>query len=422
MGMADRFRTSKILASQAGISGVAVIISLFALGAVLGTLFTAGKVLEQNKVLQNENLASLSTEVMISRVTQAVAGNAVKCSGVTKKCEWNENIEFDQFGFSKVKVEGDRLRVEGDVCLNALSVTTDKCHKHPMAAVVSISDVRALMNAGLITGERKPGDEDGFAVIVESEASYVKAGASGSRDLATEGPTSSTKKVDHTGTLKRASAIRRPRAFLKIESDPGFCTVGCAPPTGNNPAPPCYSPPQFTGDTTQAGVVNVRIINDGPGYIYAFKIRREFTPNPYFGIPAASLTPTYGNMKDGSTDTIFQIYSGEEQGFTGLAPGETFSFSDQLPCFTEVTTTTVTGPGTTTVSVTQSTQKTGDVVYTFEPLSLDPDNMLILGRSGQAIPAALQETTTYDGGGGGGGDGGGDGDGCDGGGGGCDGV
>jgi hypothetical protein len=381
------------LRSQRGSGGVAIVLAIFSFVSVLGAVYISGKVLESAKVLENESLARTLTEVMVARASQAVAGNAINCAKATSKCTWNANMDKDEFGFSKVTQDGLKLIVEGDVCMNPESMTDPNCHKQPMTAVLSIANLQDLISNRLITGTTEPGDYDTHGVLVESNALYMVSAASDN---------------DSTGSIRdpkggqrvytRTVVIRRPRAFLRIESDPGFCTVGCSPPLGNNPAPPCYSPPQFTGTDSQAGVVNVRVKNDGPGYVYGFKINRLFEPDPFFNTTPASLAPRYGALS-GDGLGVVKVYDSASEGLVGLGPGEEFSFSDTLPCFTEVRALTVQlGPGGVPgppTNITASMQKTGRVVYSFEPLTLDPDNMLIISRAGTSIPAALSTNMTY---------------------------
>lgn len=376
--------------SERGSGGVAIVLAMFSFVSVVGAVYVAGKVLESAKVLENEGLARALTEVMTARVSQAVAGNAINCAKGSGKCTWNGNLDKDEFGFTKVTQDGNKLVVQGDVCMNPESMTDPNCHKYPMTAIVSIAYLRDLMEQGLITGVQQEGDSDLHGVMVESSALYLISAASSETTSSVRDPGAGQR------VYTRTVVIRRPRAFLRIESDPGFCTVGCQPPTGNNPAPPCYSAPRFTGDDNQAGVVNVRVKNDGPGYVYAFKVNRLFEPDPFFVSNPATLAPTYGAVS-GDGKGVVQIYDSFKDGMVGLGPGEEFSFSDKLPCFTEVRAQTVQlgvggtpGPAS---SLTASMQKTGRVVYSFEANTLDPDNMLIVSRTGTTIPAA--QTTYY---------------------------
>lgn len=383
------------LRSERGSGGVAIVLAMFSFISVVGAVYVAGKVLESAKVLENEGVARALTEVMTARVAQAVAGNAINCAKGSSKCTWNASLDKDEFGFSNVSQEGLKLVVQGDVCMNPESMTDPNCHKYPMTAKVSIAYLEDLMNQGLITGVQQEGDSDRYGVMVESSALYMISAASSDTTGSVRDPGAGQR------VYTRTVVIRRPRAFLRIESDPGFCTVGCQPPTGNNPAPPCYSAPKFTSDDTQAGVVNVRVKNDGPGYVYAFKVNRLFEPDPFFisDVPgflnAREENKSYGNLSEDRRG-IVQIYDSFKNGMVGLGPGEEFSFSDRLPCFNEVRAQTIQlgvggtpGPAS---SLTASMQKTGRVVYSFEGNTLDPDNMLIVSRTGTTIPASQ---TTY---------------------------
>lgn len=371
--------------------GIGVILALSAAGLVfvMAAMSLSGGVISQTKALKDERSARLAAEVILVRLGQAVAATGVLCRQGVVRCWWNDKIQTREFGFKKVTSKDETMMIEADVCLpTGRSDDPADCANVEMSAELRFGMVRDLASEGILSGIRNSGDGDDMGIAVTAIIPYneMKAGGMLSRE-----------------EFRRAAVIRRPRAFLKVETTPGFCTAGCRPPVGNNPAPPCYSGPQFTGDDSQAGIVNVKVMNDGPGFIYDFAIKRTFTPN------RAAFPTAQGETK---------TYTAKELGFQGLEPGGFFEFQDRLPCLTEVRVAQVeipfgTGP-TVTTSVTQSLNKTGDVEYEFLPNSIDPNNVLIISRSGTTIPAALVETeigTPTDPGGGGGGDG----DGCDGG-------
>lgn len=344
-------------------------IATASLTTVMLAMSMSGGVIVSGKALKSERSARLAAEVILVRLGQAVSATAILCQQKTVKCWWNPKMESKEFGFSKVKVEKGMMYIEANLCLpNPNSLDPSDCEKVEMSADIRFGDVRTLASDGIMSGIRNSGDGDDMGIAVTATIPYREMMAGGSLE---------------EKAFRRAAVVRRPRAFLKIETTPGFCTAGCRPPVGNNPAPPCYSGPQFTGDDSQAGIVNVKVMNDGPGHIYDFTIKRTFTPNKDAFPTAAGETKTY---------------KASELGFEGLGPGSSFEFQDQLPCLTEVRVVQLTVPFGTDVarvetSVTQSMNKTGSVEYEFLPNTIDPNNVLIISRSGTTIPAAVSTTT-----------------------------
>jgi hypothetical protein len=402
--------------SKGNISTV-LAITLASMSIMTGVVYLTGRSLVSMKVLVNEQKAQLGTQMMLTLITQAVAGNGILCDKKTMLCKWNPEVNASEFAITEVINNGaNGIDFTANLCLPVENTTNvANCENTKFKANALFKDIKTLMQQGLVNSVLSAGDQDSFGVVVTAKAQFYGI----DRDIK---------------TLQKSAIVRRPRSFLKIESEPGVCFTGCLPFSGNFSSPPCFSGGNSSAGENNQSEVNVRVMNDGPGYIHDFIVNRNFEPDPMYGP-----NPFPADQKARS------FKASDLPNFQGLAPGKEFVFKDPLPCLTRkvvVNTTVPFGSGGSRVEVSSSStiNKGGEVTYLFEANSIDPDNVLVISRSGATIPATtitINNITELPppppppappGGDGGGGwsapgDGGG-GDGCDGsgGGGGCDGT
>lgn len=349
---------------QKGNIATVLAITIASMTVMTGVVYITSRSLISMRVLVNEQKAQLGTQMMLTLITQAVAANGLLCEQKTLLCKWNPELEKKEFALIDVTEKGaEGVDFTAELCLPIDgSKAIDNCEKSVLTAHTEMKDMKTLMQQGMINSVLSPGDQDSFGIIVTARSKFY--GSDGS-----------------VKEMQKTAAIRRPRAFLKVESEPGICNASCKAFTGNYTFNPCNRSDGQDPLSADQIEVNVRVMNDGPGYIYDFTLDRKFEPSATFGSNAVP------------EDQKRKSYSARDlANFKGLAPGKEFIFKDYLPCLTRkivVNTTVPFGSGGTRVetSSTTSLDKTGDVNYAFKANSIDPDNVLIISTSGATIPA-----------------------------------
>ena len=358
----------RFLKNRKGQSGVTLMIGAAALVVTGVTATVILNSIKNQKEMISENMAIRAVNLFSTQLSMAASGGMITCSEQSQVCNWNEKYSKDQLNLRSVASQGDTLLLGAELCVPVDANDPNFCIKTDVNAEVKFADLQNLEQQQLIVGYRAAEDKDKHGLLLNVKAKYV----TGSQNTVKE--------------ISKVSVARRPRAFLKVENDPGFCAIGCAAPEGNVPAPPCMSPPQLSGGPDQKGVVNVRVLNQGPGPVYKFKVERTFTPSQYF--------------PDAQTETLIVYDSAQDSNFKPVEEGETIEFSDnQLPCLTGRVVNTVSIPNGqasyTNVSIGTAPYPTGSTEYRLLADTIEPQNVMVMSVGGTTIPAALQVTTNY---------------------------
>ena len=353
---------------QKGAMSTTVSIGITSLAIVSATSYWVLSNIRNKRELINETIAQSALEVFSTQVTLAVSSSAIMCDQANFACKWNSEIPISQYSLTEVTNLGNNLQLQGEVCVPVDLSEPDRCIKTNVRGEIRFIDVTQLEIDQMVPESRVSGDDDKMALILDLKAQYLIAGSTESREVT------------------KVSMVRRPRSFLAIEADRGFCAIGCQPPQGNVPAPPCFTSPQPTSGTANSAVVNARVVNRGPGTIYKLKVERTFVPSPQFATQPRQTQIVYDSELD--------------PGFTELREGQAAEFADTtLPCLTGSVVNIVSVPygsgSHTTVSVGQAPFPSGYTDYVILPDSIDPLNVMIVSRAGSSIPANLRTTTHY---------------------------
>lgn len=335
--------------------------------AILGISLAVGTYVLNSQKLQkmvsSENAGRLLNNLVLTRVAQAISSTAVLCNNVTQLCYWNkatDGIAPENFRFSSIVPSpsaGEPMKFDVEVCLPEFTVAgpnlTD-CQEKLAQVEVRIKDISELLGTdsatnqvGVISGNNSrdsADDKDSYGLLITVASKY--------KDFNQEDK-----------VLTSTAVVRRPRLLLRLETDDAFCSPTCQVSVlsdgensitksqdfcfgrtkivNNNSA--AYTFNSSSGSNTSAlsafnstnATIGYRIINDGPGYLYGYKIQRSFKPNPQFQFaPGESMPPV---------TQVFSSFDEKDKSELEIGPGGTKTYNDQgLKCYDEkITNTTV---------------------------------------------------------------------------------
>lgn len=325
----------------------------------------------------NEGYARLNNDVVTSRLGHAIGSNAILCSELDRTCRWNDNFKTADFNLESVKQDGKLLKVVARNCLpaNTDSMDLSNCKDVFAEATVRMVDFQELQDAKLIAGIQKSGDKDSFGALV-SVATGFNSGQSKEQEA-----------LMGKKSVTTTSLVRRPRAILRIIAGEAICSNTCevfSAAGGSADNNFCYGPVEIENEKGRTAV-KIAVVNDGPGHIYRFKVKRDFTPNRNFE----------GNVTALKSEIVFD--SGTQLA-KGLAPGEKFEFIDEkIPCFDEKITNVVEvaegEEGTIVTQDSRNSKPSGQASYTFVDSTIEPNNALLLQADGTTVPSTSTTTS-----------------------------
>jgi hypothetical protein len=319
----------------------------------------------------NESYARLNNDVVTSRLGHAVGSNAIMCSEVEKKCYWNSKFKPEDFGLESVSQSGDMLQVKAKNCLPSSTESVDltNCKDVYAEADVRFVNFNDLQQAKLVSGLMKSGDKDHFGALVATKTEFATA--------------NNAKKAVTTSSL-----IRRPRAILRVIAGQAVCSNTCQVPLGtkgNMTNNWCFGPVEVENGRSNTSI-KVAVVNDGPGHVYRFRLRRSYT--------------AVGNFVGNEAVPDADVFDSVKVVPKGIAPGEKYEFiDDKVPCFDEKVTVNITqvgavaGTTSTTTEDARNSRPSGTASYHFINDSIEPNNALVLSGDGTTVPATLTTTT-----------------------------
>jgi hypothetical protein len=387
MKIMRKFLRWQRVSSQGGMVE-SIVLAGVGLTVALGIIFLASKFSGSMRLIANQKNASAEAEMVMSRVSHAIAMNAILCaaplSGVRTdpECRWTSNtaIKPEDFGFDPVPTAPARtLTIKANACIPRASrdVAASDCKPSKVDVNLEMINISRLRDSGLLGGLLGGGDNDPWGIKISTKNEYV------------------SDKVDgDTGNLKKeikesTAIVRRPRMFVRFEVGAGICERQCTATRSHRPgATPCVGLTEAataTGSTTNA-IINVSMVNDGPGYLHRFKVKRTFVPNPEFS---------------SDPQKVDEVYDSATTLPNGLASGESVDFQDtSTPCYIQTMYNTVEDSslaGSSATSVAASRKISGRVYYEVYVGNtvLDPSNAIYMGTGDASIQAQERVITSY---------------------------
>ena len=364
-----------------------IAIGAIGLSVATGVIFLASRFMAGNKVVENKKIASAENEMVMSRVSHAIAMNAIQCAaplaGVRNEpmCWWtsNSNLREEDFGLDPVSRTPQRkLNIVANACIPKAgsNPSANECKPSKVDLALEMINIGGLRLSGLIGGNSNSGDSDPWGIKITTHTEFI------------------SDKVDsETHNLKKeikesVAIIRRPRMFLRFEVGAAVCERQCELTNSvRDLSKPCIGMTEVSTETgSSTGMtIPVKVFNDGPGHIYRFQVKRTFIPNPEF----SSESPY--------TDVVYDSKDGKPN---GLASGESVEFVDTggkcyiNTMFNTVESTSQTG---TSTSMQVSRKISGRVQYQFvaTPDYLDPANVLLMGTGDASVQAQERTVTTF---------------------------
>jgi hypothetical protein len=356
-----------------------IVLGAIGLGVSVGVIFVANNLRAKMIGIEKGKGVSAELEMVMGRVSQAVAMNAVLCAGplpgarVDAQCRWSDNVNIRSadFGFTDIPVTPQKVfEFNATACVPKTDVLSADCVPTKAHVALQLVNTAPLISLGILGGSMASGDVDPWAIRMTIGADILIG----------------DKIVHHDGN----AVLRRPRMYTHFEVGSGICSRTCVLADGLGTSRTCIGPMDASSDTgsNSGAIIPVRFVNDGPGHLHHFTVARVFHPNP-------ALAPA------GSPDLLDTVFDSATAYPGGLAVGQGVSFvDDKTPCYISTAFNYVvsgTQTGTTTTQQVSAHNVSGAVEYylVIRPDKVDPANVLFMSRGNGSVQAQDRSITQY---------------------------